>query len=80
MMSRVKRVLRHAVTGYIPQGTGNSAPPPLLNQIKEEPKPEVSKPLKQEKPQESSKMPDEEQPDGYGDLDRPDSVEAARAI
>jgi len=79
-MSRVKRVLKHAVTGYIPQGTGNGAPPPLLNQIKEEPKPEVTEPLKQEEPQELSKMPDGEQPDCYGDLDRPDSVEVAREI
>ena len=63
MMSRLKRVLKHAVTGYIPQGTLNDIPPPLLNQIKEEPKPEVTEPLKQEESQELSKLPDEEQPD-----------------
>jgi len=80
MMSRFKRVLRHAVTGYIPEGTANDIPPPALNQIKEEPKPEVSKPLKQEKPQELSKMPDEEQPDCYDDPVCPDSVEVAREI
>jgi hypothetical protein len=72
--------LKHAITGYIPDGTGNSSPPPLLNQIKEEPKPEVSELLKQEKPQELSKMPDEEQPDCYEDLNRANSVEAAREI
>jgi hypothetical protein len=48
MMSSFKRVLRHAVTGYIPEGTANDIPPPPLNQIKEEPKPEVTEPLKQE--------------------------------
>jgi len=79
-MSRVKSVLKHAVTGYIPQGTGNSAPSPLLNQIKEEPKPEVTEPLKQEEPQELSKMPDEEQPGYIGDSERPSSVEVAREI
>jgi hypothetical protein len=44
-MSRIKRVLKQTVTGYIPDGSGNSSPPPLLNQIKDEP-------LKQEKAQE----------------------------
>ena len=62
MMSGFKRVLKHAITRYIPLATVNDRPPPLLNQIKEEPKPEVMEPLKQEKPQELSKMPDEEQP------------------
>lgn len=80
MMSRVKSVLRHAVTGYIRTGTENSAPLPLLNQIKEEPKFHVAEPLKQERSQELSKMPDEEQPDCYGDLDRPNSVDVAREI
>ena len=60
MMSRLKRVLKHAVTGYMPQGTGNGTSIRPLNQIKEEPKLEVSEPLKQEKPQELSKMPEEE--------------------
>jgi len=79
---RLRRILKQAVTGYIPDGSGNGVtprPPPPLNQIKEEPKPEVTEPLKQEKPQELSKMPDEEQPD-YGDPDRPGSVEVAREI
>ena len=80
MMSRVKRVLRHAVTGYIPQGTGNSAPLPLLDQIKTESKPEVTELLKQEKPQELSKMPDEEQPACYEDPVCPGSVEVSREI
>jgi hypothetical protein len=80
MMSRVKRVLRHAVIGYIPQGTANSSPPPLLNQIKEEPKPEVSEPLKQQESQQLSKMPDEEQPACYEDSVCPGSVEVAREI
>ena len=53
---------------------------PLLNQIKEEPKPEVTEPLKQEESQELSKLPDEEQPDRYRDLVRSDSVEVAREI
>ena len=60
MMSRWKRVLKHAVTGYMPQGTGNGVSKPLLNQIKVEANPEVSEPLKQEKLQELSKMPKEE--------------------
>ena len=60
MMSKWKRVLKHAVTGYMPQGTGNGVPKPLLNQIKVEANPEVSEPLKQEKSQELSKMPEEE--------------------
>jgi hypothetical protein len=30
MMPRLKRVLKHAVTGYIPQGTLNDSPPPCL--------------------------------------------------
>jgi len=41
MMSGVRRVLRHAGTGYVPQGKTNDAPPPPLNHSKEEPKPEV---------------------------------------
>jgi len=60
MMSRFKRVLKHAVTGYIPQGTKNDVPPPGLKQITEEPKVTVAEPLKQEIPQELSKMPEEE--------------------
>jgi rubrerythrin len=50
-MSKWKRVLRHAVTGYIPEGTGNGIRVPVLNQIKEEPKVTVAEPLKQEEPQ-----------------------------
>jgi hypothetical protein len=61
-------------------GTVNDTPPLLLNQVKEEAEPEVTEPLKQEKLQELSKISDEEQPDRYGDLDRPDSVEVAREI
>jgi len=53
---------------------------PLLNQIKEEPKPEVTEPFKQGESQELSKLPDEEQPDRYRDLVRSDSVEVAREI
>jgi len=60
MMSRFKRVLRHAVTGYMPEGTGNGVPKPPLNQIKEESRIAVIEPLKQEIPQELSKMPEEE--------------------
>jgi hypothetical protein len=60
MMSRVKRVLRHAVTGYIPDGSGNGVthrPPPLLNQVKEEAKPRGYGLLKQERSHKLSKMP-----------------------
>jgi len=53
MMSRIKRVLKQAVTGYIPHGNGMQPQVPLLNQIKTEP-------LKQEKPEELTKMPEEE--------------------
>lgn len=60
MMSRFKRVLKHAVTGYIPQGTKTDVPPPGLKQITEEPKVAVTEPLKQENPQELSKLPEEE--------------------
>jgi len=60
MMSRVKRVLKRAVTGYIPNGPVNSIPRPPLNQIKIEAKSEVTEPLKQEITQELSKMPEEE--------------------
>ena len=80
---RLRRILKDAVTGYIPDGSGNGVPPrppPLLNQIKEEPKPEVSEPLKQEEQQELSKMLDEEQPDCYENPACPDSVEVAREI
>jgi len=79
-MSRLKRVLKHAVTGDILQGTVNNSPPPLLNQTEQKPKPEVTEPFKQEESQELSKMPDEEQPDCYEDPVCPDSVEVAREI
>jgi len=80
MMSRFKRVLRQAVTGYIPNGTTNGVPHPPLNQIKIHTKSEVTEPPKQEESQELSMMPDEAQPDCYGDLDRPNSVDVAREI
>jgi hypothetical protein len=80
MSTRIRRFRAHRGARHIPQGTGNSAPPPPLNQIKEEPKPKVSEPLKQEESRELSMMPDEEQPDCYGDLDRPNSVDVAREI
>jgi hypothetical protein len=79
MMSRVtklRRVLKHMVTGDIPGITETPEPTP---EVKQEPKVKVSEPLKQEEPQELSKMPDEEQPD-YGDPERPSSVEVAREI
>jgi len=78
-MSKARKVVLHALTGYISTGTEDNTPPPLLNPIKTEAKPEVTEPLKQEEPQELSKMPDEEQPD-YGDPERPSSVEVAREI
>lgn len=80
MMSRFKKVLKHAVTGYIPEVTKKDVPPPGLKQITEELKVTVAEPLKQEIPQELSKMPDEEQPACYEDPVRPGSVEAAREI
>lgn len=74
MMSKWKRVLRHAVTGYMPEGTGNGIRVPVLNQIKEEPKVTVAEPLKQEEPQELSKMPEEEHDEQElkDDDDKPD--------
>jgi len=47
-MSKVRKVVLHTLTGYISTGTEDNTPPPLLNQIKEEPKPEASELLKQE--------------------------------
>jgi len=46
---RLRRILKQAVTGYIPDGSGNGVthrPPRLLNPIKTEAKPEVTEPLK----------------------------------
>jgi hypothetical protein len=63
---RLRRILKDAVTGYIPDGSGNSVPPrppPLLNPIKTEAKPEVTEPLKQEESHELSKMRNEKQPE-----------------
>lgn len=57
---RLRRILKQAVTGYIPDGSGNGVthrPPPLLNPIKTDVKPEVTEPLKQEESHELSKMP-----------------------
>jgi hypothetical protein len=54
MMSKLRKVLTHAITGYIPDGIGHGGPPPSLNQIKEEAKPENSQSLKQEDLQGSS--------------------------
>jgi hypothetical protein len=64
MMSRLKGVLKQTVTGYIPPEPKDDfpyPPPPLLNPIKTEAKPEVTEPLKQEESHESSKMLDENQ-------------------
>jgi len=58
-MSKVRKVVLHTLTGYISTGTEDNTPPPLLNPIKTEAKPEVTEPLKQEESHESSKMLDE---------------------
>jgi hypothetical protein len=61
-------------------GTIKDTPLLLLNQIKEEPKVQIAKPLKQEEPQELSKMPDVPNLDCYRSLAPAGSVEVAREI
>jgi len=55
-MSKVRKVVLHTLTGYISTGTEDNTPPPLLNPIKTEAKPEVTEPLKQGERQTSNKM------------------------
>jgi hypothetical protein len=80
MMSKVRKVVLHTLTGYISTGTEDNTPPPLLNPIKTEAKPEVTEPLKQEESHELSKMRNEKQPGSYEALVYADSVEVAREI
>jgi hypothetical protein len=76
-VTKLRRVLKHMVTGDIPGITETPEPTP---EVKQGPKVEVSEPLKQEEPQELSKMYDENDPDCNRVLALSRSVEATRAI